>query len=113
MHPRITNGRAVRNANGLAIQITGYATSRTITLGKFRFTGRAGSNLPSADIPVDMTAAAQAWFASGASARFGSQFLLNQPFQIQGDVSTIESVTVTLSNSDGDSTEVTTALTTP
>lgn len=111
--PRITNARAVRNANGLAIQITGYTTARTITLGKFRFTGRAGSNIPSAEIPVDMTAAAQAWFASDASARFGSQFLLNQPFQIQGDVSAIESVTVTLSNADGDSNEVTTALTTP
>jgi hypothetical protein len=51
------------------------------------------------NIPLD--SASSTWYRSAASAQFGSQFSLALPFTVQGDSNTIQSATLTVSNSQG------------
>ena len=46
------------------------------------------------------------WYTGTSSPQFGSSFLYTQPFTVQGSVSDIASVSVTLSNATGTSTAV-------
>jgi hypothetical protein len=51
-----------------------------------------------------------AWYGSAASAQYGSQFTLTQPFTVQGDPAAVVSVSVTLTNKIGNSTPVSATL---
>ena len=101
--PVIRTVRATRNAAGLQVEITGYATSREITSALFRFTPAAGSSLQTTELSVPLSGGAQQWYQSDPSKPFGSQFTLSQQFNVQGDTSAISSVTVTMSNVQGQS----------
>jgi hypothetical protein len=54
---------------------------------------------------VDLSRSVQSefdtWYRSAASASFGSSFVFEQLFTVQGDVTMIDSVTVGLTNSQG------------
>jgi hypothetical protein len=43
------------------------------------------------------------WFQGAQSPQFGGQFVLTMPFTITGDLNSVNQVTVTLSNSAGNS----------
>jgi len=101
--PVIRTLRATRNATGLQVEMTGYATSREITSAVFRFTPVPGSSLQTTELTVSLSDGAQRWYQSDASKPFGSQFTLTQQFNVQGDTSAISSVTVTMSNTQGQS----------
>lgn len=101
--PRLTGIQATSTASGIQLQIAGYSTTREITQGTFRFTP-AGGGAP-VEVTVPMTDAAAQWFGNSASWKFGGEFMLTQPFSIQGG--RFSSVSVTLSNGQGSSDAIT------
>ena len=106
--PRITSLTiGSRTSSSFQLVMVGFSNIRNLTQGVFRFTGRAGTNLQTSSLTVDLSSAFAAWYQSAASAPFGSQFRLVLPFNVQGDINAIGSVSVTLTNSEGTSEQVT------
>jgi hypothetical protein len=103
--PRIATVRANRNADGLELVITAFATTREITGATFRFTPAAGASFSQTEFTIDMREVAGRWFTDGRSAEFGSQFTLLQPFRVSG--AAVSAVAVTLTNGQGTSEPVT------
>lgn len=103
--PVISAVRSTRTANGFSVVITGFSTTREATQGLFRFAGT--NNLGTTELTVPLTTTFSAYFQSPASAETGGQFTLTIPFTVQGDTSSVNSVTVTLTNSTGTSQPVT------
>jgi hypothetical protein len=91
--PVITNVRVTRTTTGFTVTLTGFSTTREISQGTFRF---AGSNLQTTELVVPLTATFNTWFQSEPSQQFGGQFTMTLPFTIQGDTSSVTSLTVTL-----------------
>lgn len=98
--PVIRSVRVISTGSGFNVEVAGYSTSREITRAAFRF---AGNNLDTTEFMVPMSAVFAQWYQSGPSAQYGSQFLLTQPFTVQGSTADITSVTVILTNVQGDS----------
>ena len=106
--PRITSLTiGSRTSSSFQLVMVGFSNIRNLTQGVFRFAGRAGTNLQTTSLTVDLSSAFAAWYQSAASAPFGSQFSLVLPFNVQGDISAIGSVSVTLTNAEGTSEQVT------
>jgi hypothetical protein len=103
--PTISSVRASRTATGFNVVITGFTTTREITQGLFRFSG--GTALQTTELTVPLTATVNSFFQGAGAAQFGGQFVLTVPFTIQGETSTVNSVTVTLTNAAGTSQPVT------
>lgn len=87
----------------VCLQVTGFATSREVTQAVYTFNAATGSTLQSSagTITVDVSQLFTTWF--GAST-IGSQFILNQPFTIQGSTASVIPVSVTLTNRVGSTT---------
>jgi hypothetical protein len=103
----ITSVQATRTATGFNVVVSGYSTTREVTQGLFRF---AGTNLQTNEATVALTQAMTAWFQGAQSPQFGGQFVLTIPFTITGDVNSVTQVTVTLTNSIGNSQAVSATL---
>ena len=103
--PVLNGVRVQRTANGFNVIVTGFSSTREMVQGTFRF---AGTNLQASDFTVQLTNQFNAWFQSTQAAQFGGQFSLSIPFTIQGDTTNVNSVTVTLANTVGSSSSVTT-----
>jgi len=103
--PAILSVSIQQASSGFNVEVTGYSNTREITQATFTFTPATGSQLQTTSFtPSGVTAAFQTWYASDASTAFGSQFLYTQPFTITaGSVGALQSVTVTLTNSQGTS----------
>jgi hypothetical protein len=96
-------------SSGFNVVVTGYSNTREITQAVFTFTPQPGSQIQSTSFtPANVGTTFQTWYASDASTAFGGQFTYTQPFSITaGSVSALQSVTVTLTNSQGTSSGVT------
>jgi hypothetical protein len=90
----------VRTSGGIQVTLTAYSTTREVTGATFTF---QGPGAPSAPISVPLTTLLSGWFSSPTSLNFGSQFQLVQPFSISGSTSQITGITITLTNSVGNS----------
>lgn len=101
--PVITAVQVNRTGSGFDVVVTGFATSRQVTQATFRFTPRAGSSLQTSEVTVQVGQAFSNWYQSEASRAFGSEFRFTMPFNIQGDANSLASVSVTLSNAQGNS----------
>ncbi len=103
--PGIVSVTITQASSGFTVMVTGYSDTREITEASFTFTPQAGSQVQTTTFtPSGVPAAFQSWYAMDASDMVGSQFLYMQPFTItSGSVSTLQSVTVTLTNSQGTS----------
>ncbi|HBY63886.1 MAG TPA: hypothetical protein DEH78_29015 [Solibacterales bacterium] len=99
--PVVTNLRATRTANGFEVVIEGYSTPREINTAIVRFTG--ASSLQTTETTVNLQTIFNTYYATADSTRFGSQFRLTLPFTITGDTNAITGVSVTLTNSLGNS----------
>jgi hypothetical protein len=108
--PGIRSVTAVRTTSGFTVTIVGFASSREITQGTFRFNAAAGSALQTNEIVIPVAQLFVTWFTDAQSQPYGSQFTFVQAFNVQGDTSAVASVTVTLSNTLGPSTPVTATL---
>jgi hypothetical protein len=102
--PVISSVRVQRSATGFTVTLTGFSTTREISQGTFRF---VGNNLQTTELVVPLTATFNAWFQSVPSQQFGGQFTMTLPFTIQGDTSSVTSLTVTLTNAVGNSQQAT------
>ena len=90
------------------LQITGYATTRSVESMSFAFSGTAGSLLRTPELEADVTQAFSTFYGSNQSASFGSQFTATVQFSLdEGVFEDVAQVTVTASNSDGTSNSVT------
>jgi hypothetical protein len=96
-----------RTPSGFELVIVGYSSIRSVDQANFRFTPRPGSNVSSTLLQIDVQTEFQNWYRSTASQPYGSQFRLVVPFSVNGDASVLESVSVSLTSSSGNSTEVT------
>ncbi len=92
---------ASRSASGFELAITGFSTPRSLTQASFRFTPVQGANLQSSTVTVSLATSATSWFQSPTATSVGGQFRLLMPFTVQGDVNSIQSVSVTLTNAEG------------
>lgn len=95
---------ATRSASGFELAVTGFSTPRSLTQVTFLFTAAQGANLETSTVTLSLATPAAAWFQSQSSATLGGQFRLLMPFVVQGELSAIQSVSVTLTNGEGTST---------
>jgi hypothetical protein len=104
--PVLQTVTATRNSTGFSVVITGFASTRDLTQAVFTFTAAAGTNLQTTTLTVPIDAIFAQYYQSAASAPFGSQFVLTQPFNVQGGTTGIVSVSVTLTSRVGTSNAV-------
>ena len=95
---------ASRTASGFELAITGFSTPRSLTQATFLFTAAQGANLQTSTLTSTLGTAATSWFQSPTGTSLGGQFRLSMPFTVQGEVTAIQSVSVTLTNGAGTST---------
>ena len=99
--PNIISVEVVRTAAGFDIRTRGFSTTRQLTRASFRFDPRPGSEFVSVELARDVAADFATWYQNPTSGQFGTEFQYVQPFAIQGDLSDLGTVVVTLSNSQG------------
>jgi hypothetical protein len=104
--PEINTVKVMKVTGGFNILVTGYSTPRQVTQADFTFTPASGANLQTTQVTVPVDSAFTTWYTGSSSAQFGSSFVYTQPFTVQGSVSDIASVSVTLTNATGTSTAV-------
>jgi hypothetical protein len=102
--PQMSNITATRTSNGLEVQITGYSPSRRVTTVDFTFNLNVAGKVSQVVVSANVDASFSAWYTSAASIAFGSSFSFVQAFNVEGDTSMIQSVTVRLSNAQGSTT---------
>jgi Putative Ig domain len=102
--PQMTNVTAVFTPAGVDVQVTGYAASRRVTSAQFSFDIK-NSKAVSQSESVD--AVFSTWYRSPASVPFGSSFSFVQSFNVTGDKTQIQGVTVILTNAQGSTSSVT------
>jgi hypothetical protein len=99
--PVISSGTLTRSGSSLQIAISGLSSTRDMSQAEFHFTAASGKSLATTDLTVPLTTAFQTWYQSTPSDAFGTTFTYTQPFTVSGDSSDVQSVTVTLTNSQG------------
>jgi hypothetical protein len=101
--PVIRDVQFTRSGSTITFAVTGYSTSREVTQATFAFSAASGQTLQSSasSITVDVGALFVTWFQSPNNSQYGSQFVLNQPFTVTGDVNAVIPVSVTLVNREG------------
>jgi hypothetical protein len=92
---------------GFAVVLTGYSTPRDLTAAVLTFSAASGAQLAGGTtVSVPIGPAARTWFDSDTGRSNGSRFALRITFGLTGDSRALGGVTVTLSNSVGDSVSV-------
>jgi membrane-bound inhibitor of C-type lysozyme len=95
---------------GVTVTIAGYSTTKELVQATLQFNAAAGSSLNAAPIVAPLSTVIAAWYQSAAAAGFGSQISVSIPISVSGDISAIGSVTVTLTNTQGNSATATAQL---
>jgi hypothetical protein len=93
----------IRTPTGIQISLIAFSTTRQVSAAVFHFSGAPGTNLQGTDITVPLLDLVAAWYANPQSLLVGSQFGLVQSFNVQGNAAQITTVTITLSNTVGNS----------
>jgi hypothetical protein len=99
-----------KSATALELVISGYATPRSVQRLNLQLTAASGRQLSTTNLTADVESAFGAWYANSASATFGSQFTASLTLSVSGDVSAIQSVSVSAANQNGTSNTVTATL---
>jgi hypothetical protein len=102
--PRISNvDIAARSDSGFDLVVTGDSTLREVSQATFLFQPAAGQTLGTGTVTVPVADAFRAWYSSPDSCVFGGSFQMTQRFELQGAISAIGEVSVTLTNGAGQS----------
>ncbi len=101
--PVITSATLSQSGTAFTVSILGLSSTRDMTQATFHFTPAAGQTLTTTDLTVDLSSAFSAWYQSASSDPYGTTFLYTQPFTLSSDANSVASVSVTLTNSQGDS----------
>jgi hypothetical protein len=102
--PTVTSVTVTPGTNQFTVVVVGFDPTRAITQVNFTFTPAAGSTLQTSTVTISAQTLFSAWYQSSAAVPFGSQFSFTITFTVGGNVSSIQSVTVTLTNPAGTST---------
>jgi len=106
--PRLRTVQVVlRSSTTMEIIVSGYSTPRSVSRMDFQFTAVPGAQLQGASLSADVDAAFNSWYQGSASRAFGSQFTASVTVNASGDLSAVQSVSVTATNSNGVSSPVT------
>ena len=92
-----------QTSSGFDVVVTGYSTPREIRQATFRFDAAPGALLNTQSLTQDVQSAFATFYRDPTSGLGGSSFTYTQPFNVQGNLGDIASVTVTLSNEMGTS----------
>src|SRR5579871_73982 len=113
----IAGSVANSGTNSIVLNFTGFSTTRTLSKLNLQFTAAPGFTLATSELTVDISGAAAIWFGSANSQGFGGQFTVSLPLTFSGTtptgvslLQTIASVSATVSNENGTSNAVTTAI---
>jgi hypothetical protein len=105
------------SSTGFNLAITGLATSRQVSQIAVQFTPVSGVNLSIPTDNLNVSGTFATWYLSTSSQAYGSLFTATVPFTLQGQVSghanlidALQSVTVTVSNTQGASSAQTVSL---
>ncbi len=104
--PQIDSVQMVKTSGGFQVLIAGYSTPREVTEAEFDFTTSQGGKSQTISVRVDADSLFTTWYTGETATQYGSAFLYTQPFTVQGNVSDIVSVSVTLFNTSGTSSAV-------
>jgi hypothetical protein len=104
--PTITALSMSTSGNALTILVTGFSTTREIQSATFAFTPSSGASLAEKTITVPAATLFTTWYTAAGSAQYGSAFTYTQQFTLSGAASTVASVSVTLTNTVGTSSGV-------
>ena len=104
--PVIQSVTAALISGGFQVAVVGTSTTLDMKTVTFQFTPAAGATLQTTTVTIDVSSQFAAWYQNSASLATGSQFSLTMPFTVSGNVSSIASVAVTLTNSAGASAAV-------
>lgn len=102
--PVISSVVLTRDGDNLTVTVQGFSSTRDMKNATFAFTPASGATLDNPTVTVDLGSAFSAWYAQNASIQYGSSFSYVQTFSLSDSATNIQSVTVTLSNSIGNST---------
>jgi len=106
--PQLTNVQlGARTATSIELLITGFSTPRAVSQLSLQFTPAQGATLQTASLFVNTDAPFSTWYQSQAGISYGSQFTASVTVNVNGDVNAVQSVSVTASNSRGESKPVT------
>jgi hypothetical protein len=105
--PVIQSVKLTQGSGSLTVTVIGYSSTREVSSGLFHFAPATGSTLSQSDLTVQLGSAFTTWYQTSASDTFGSQFMLTVPFTVSGSAANVVAVTVTLTNTKGASTAVT------
>jgi hypothetical protein len=102
--PLIRSATVTRTTGGFNLVVVGYATSREMVSANVTFTAAAGVTLASSQATISLASVFTTWYQSAASAAYGSNFSLTMPFTITNGTNPLTSVSVQLTNAQGNST---------
>jgi hypothetical protein len=104
--PVITHVQTMTTAGSISIMVSGYSTAREVLQATFALAAASGQTLQSSasSIVVSVQSLFSAWFQNPSNSPYGTQFVLTQPFNVQGDASAVIPRSITLSNSFGSTT---------
>jgi hypothetical protein len=104
--PVIRSVDITRGGGTLGVIVSGYATSRDIVQATFTFSAVNGQTLQNSasSIAVSVETLFSNWFQNPANSPYGTQFVLTQPFSVQGDPTAVIPQSVTLTNRVGSTT---------
>ncbi len=106
--PVITSVQIIKVPGGFDIEVVANSTPRDVSNAVFAFTPVAGVRISGNNtLTASISSLMSQWYSSSEGQANGSLFKLTVPFTLGGDLSDIQSVTVTLSNSVGISAPVT------
>jgi sugar lactone lactonase YvrE len=102
--PTITTSAITRYSGILNVSVNGFSNTRELSMAIFHFTAVPGSTISTPDITAPVGTVFGNYFSSSASTGYGSTFVYTQTFNLNNnDATSIQSVTVTLVNSQGTS----------
>ncbi len=99
--PGITSVVVTRSGTAMSVAILGFSSTRDMSQATFHFTPAAGKSLTTTDLTVSLTSPFVTYYQSAQSDAAGTSFLYTQPFTLNTDSTSVGTVTVTLSNSQG------------
>ncbi len=105
--PFISKVTFSQTPGGVTVVVNGFSSTRDMTSGLFHFAPASNATIATNDLTVSLSSAFTTWYQGTASNQFGSQFTLTVPFAVSsGAAADLVSVTVTLTNSKGNSSPV-------
>jgi hypothetical protein len=104
--PSISSFTCTRSASGITAVIDGYTNTRDATTATFDFQAASGATLGTSELVATVTPLFSAYFGGSSGDNVGGVFRYTQPFNIQGNATSIASITVKLGNSAGTSAAV-------